>query len=163
MKKLSRLEAVLWSIAFPGFSQLLTGQLFQRYTICCLEVIVNVMARFNHAIMFSFLGEIQKADSVLNYQWLMFYPCVYMFSMWDGYRTAMPDKEKYSYLPFVFGAYFVTVGLMVSPKVTLYKVHPGPVFLPMMFLIPGLLMGIYSQVDFAIAKCQLKASNQTMI
>jgi hypothetical protein len=93
------------------------------------------------AIMYSFLGEIDKADVVLNYQWLMFYPCVYMFSMWDGYRSAMPEEEKYTFLPFVFGAYFVTVGLMLSPKVTILEFHPGPVFLPMMFLIPGLLIG----------------------
>ena len=141
MKKMSKLEAVLWSIAFPGFSQLLSGQLIKGIIFVSLEFIINVNSNFNSAIMFSFLGEIDKAESVINYQWLMFYPCVYMFAMWDGYRTAMPDKEKYSYLPFVFSAYCVTVGLMVSPKVTLYKVHPGPVFLPMMFVIPGLLMG----------------------
>jgi hypothetical protein len=98
-------------------------------------------SHFNSAIMYSFLGEIKRAESVVNYQWLMFYPCVYMFSMWDGYRYAMPLEEKYSYLPFVFSAYFVTVGLMISPKVTLFNVHPGPVFLPMLFVIPGLLIG----------------------
>ncbi|WP_342430385.1 hypothetical protein [Neobacillus sp. FSL H8-0543] len=141
MKKLSRLEAVLWNIAFPGFTQLLTGHYFKGILFVALEVIVNVMARFNQAIMFSFLGEIQKAHSVLNYQWLMFYPCLYLFSMWDGYRTAMPADEKYSYLPFVFGAYFVTVGLMLSPKIDLFQIHPGPVFLPMIFLLPGLLIG----------------------
>ncbi len=141
MKKLSRLEAVLWNIAFPGFTQLLTGHYVKGLLFVALEVIVNVMARFNQAIMFSFLGEIEKAHSVLNYQWLMFYPCLYMFSMWDGYRTAMPADEKYSYLPFVFGAYFITVGLMLSPKINLFQIHPGPVFLPMIFLIPRLLIG----------------------
>jgi hypothetical protein len=30
---------------------------------------------------------------------------------------------------------------MLSPKITILKVHPGPVFLPMLFLIPGLLIG----------------------
>lgn len=102
---------------------------------------INVNSHFNRAIMYSFLGEINKAESVINYQWLMFYPCVYMFAMWDGYRSAMPNEEKYSYLPFVFSAYFVTVGLMISPKFTIFNVHPGPVFLPMSFVIPGVLTG----------------------
>jgi hypothetical protein len=53
----------------------------------------------------------------------------------------MPPDEKYSFLPFVFGAYFVTVGLMVSPRVTIFEIHPGPVFLPMIFLLPGLTVG----------------------
>ncbi len=138
---MSKLEAVLWNIAFPGFSQVLMGQYIKGILFVALEVMINAKSHFNMAIMLSFLGEIDRAAEVLNYQWLMFYPCVYMFSMWDGYRTAMPEEEKYTFLPFVFGAYFVTVGLMLSPKVTILKLHPGPVFLPMMFLIPGLLIG----------------------
>ncbi|MBV7503972.1 hypothetical protein KW850_01660 [Bacillus sp. sid0103] len=141
MKKMSKLEAVLWNIAFPGFSQLILGQYIKGILFVALEVMINAMSHFNMGIMYSFLGEIDKAEAVINYQWLMFYPCVYMFSMWDGYRTAMPENEKNSFLPFVFSAYFVTVGLMLSPKITIFKIHPGPVFLPMLFLIPGLLVG----------------------
>ncbi|MCM3114172.1 hypothetical protein M3610_02555 [Neobacillus sp. MER 74] len=141
MKKMSKLEAVFWNIAFPGFSQLLMGQYIKGILFVTLEVMINSNSHFNSAIMYSFLGEINNAEKVLNYQWLMFYPCVYLFSLWDGYRSAMPENEKYSFFPFVFGAYFVTVGLMVSPKVTIFQIHPGPVFLPMLFLIPGLLIG----------------------
>ncbi|MGG3563445.1 hypothetical protein ABES03_17835 [Neobacillus rhizosphaerae] len=143
MKKMSRLEAVLWNIAFPGFSQLIIGQYIKGVLFVILEIVVNVMSRFNQAIMYSFLGEIEKAEAVIDYQWLMFYPCLYMFSMWDGYRSAMPKDERFSFLPFVSCAYFVTVGLMVSPKVTIFHVHPGPVFLPMLFLIPGLIIGFF--------------------
>ncbi len=138
---MNRLEAVLWNIAFPGFSQLLMGHYIKGVLFVVLEFIMNVQSHFNQAIMYSFLGEIEKAELVINYQWLMFYPCVYMFSLWDGYRSAMPSDERYSYLPFVFCAYFVTVGLMISPKVTIFEIHPGPVFLPMLFLIPGILIG----------------------
>lgn len=143
MKKMTRLEAVLWSIAFPGFSQLLMRNYIKGILFISLEFIINVYSKFNSTIMYSFLGEIDKAEANVNYQWLMFYPCVYMFAMWDAYRSAMPPEEKYSYLPFVFGAYFVTVGLMVSPRVNIFNIHPGPVFLPMLFLIPGLLIGFF--------------------
>jgi hypothetical protein len=143
MKKISKLEAVLWNIAFPGFSQLLMGQYIKGILFVVLEIMVNIMSNFNQAIMYSFLGEIKMAESVTNYQWLMFYPCLYMFSLWDGYRMAMPADEKYSFLPFVFGAYFVTVGLMLSSKLTIFQVNLGPVFLPMLFLIPGLMIGFF--------------------
>jgi len=147
---MSKLEAILWNIAFPGFSQLLMGQYVKGVLFVALEFLMNVNGRFNQAIMYSFLGEIETAETITNYQWLMFYPCVYMFSMWDAYRTAMPSEEKHSYLPFVFGAYFVTVGLMVSPKVDIFLLHPGPVFLPMLFLIPGVLIGLL--IKFLILK-----------
>ncbi|KON89343.1 membrane protein [Sporosarcina globispora] len=142
MKKLSKLEAVFWSIALPGFSQLLMGQLWKGTLFVTLEFIINVYSHFNSAIMLSFMGEINKAIHVLNYQWLMFYPCLYMFAMWDAYRTAMPEKEELSFLPFVFSAYFVTVGLIYSTKLKLFGVLFGPVFLPMLFVIPGVFTGL---------------------
>ncbi len=141
-KKLTKLEAVMWSIALPGFAQLLTGNLVKGIFFVILEFLVNVNSHFNKGIMYSFLGETEKAMYVLDYQWLMFYPCLYMFAMWDAYRSVMPEDEKITFLPFVFSAYFVTVGLMISPKVKIFGIFPGPVFLPMSFVIPGVLIGL---------------------
>ncbi|KOP81833.1 hypothetical protein ACFFHH_17390 [Cytobacillus solani] len=141
MKTLGKLEAVLWSIALPGFSQLLTGQIIKGTLFVLLEFVINMYSNFNSAIMFSFLGEIDDAIQVINFQWLMFYPCLYFFAMWDAYRSAMPEKEELSFLPFVFSAYFVTVGLMYSTRIKLFGTLIGPVFLPMLSLIPGLITG----------------------
>lgn len=143
MKTMSRLEAVLWNIALPGFSQLLLGNYLKGIFFVLLEFIINVNSQFNLAIMYSFLGEVGKAHSVIDYEWLMFYPCVYMYAMWDAYRYVMPPDERYSFLPFVFAAYFVTVGLMYSPRLTVFQLHPGPVFLPMCFLPLGLIVGFF--------------------
>lgn len=143
MKKMGRLEAILWNIAFPGFSQLLCGQYVKGLLFVLLEFLINSKSHFNSGIMYSFLGEMEKAYSVLNFQWLMFYPCVYMFALWDAYRFAMPKDEKLSFLPFVCSAYFVTVGIMYSSKITIIKWNLGPVFLPMLFLIPGLMIGFF--------------------
>ena len=141
MKTLGKLEAVLWSIALPGFSQLLSGQIFKGTLFVLLEFVINMYSNFNSAIMYSFLGEIDQAIQVINFQWLMFYPCLYMFAMWDSYRSAMPENEELSFLPFVFGTYFVTVGLMYSTRIKLFGILIGPVFLPMLSLIPGLMIG----------------------
>ena len=149
-KNLTKLEAVMWSIALPGFTQLLTGNLVKGILFVILEFLVNVMSNFNKGIMYSFLGETEKAMYVVDFQWLMFNPCLYMFAMWDAYRSVMPEEEKITFLPFVFSAYFVTVGLMISPKVNIFGLFPGPVFLPMLFVIPGVITG------FLIRKLLLK-------
>ncbi|MGN7398567.1 hypothetical protein ACTHO0_01835 [Cytobacillus praedii] len=141
MKTQGKLEAVLWSIALPGFSQLLTGQVIKGTLFVLLEFVINMYSNFNSAIMFSFLGEIDNAIQVINFQWLMFYPCLYFFAMWDAYRSAMPENEELSFLPFVFSAYFVTVGLMYSTRIKLFGILIGPVFFPMLSLIPGLIIG----------------------
>lgn len=140
-KKMSRHEAILWNIAMPGFGQLQTGRYIKGVLFILLEFLINVKSHFNLGIMYSFQGDIARATTIIDYQWLMFYPCVYMFAMWDAFRDADPPSTRYSYLPFVFGAFYVTVGLMYASKIYIFGVNLGPVFLPMVFLLPGLITG----------------------
>ncbi|MBU8880051.1 hypothetical protein BGM26_13800 [Bacillus sp. FJAT-29790] len=142
MSKVGRLEKVLWSIAFPGFGQLLNGKFLKGLLLIILEVIINAQSKFNKVIVYSFQGDIHAAIDHANYQWLMFYPCVYLFSIWDAYKDAGGGKTPFSFLPFVFSAYFVTVGLIYSSSLKVFGVLFGPVFLPMLFLIPGITIGL---------------------
>lgn len=99
-------EALLWSIALPGFGQFLNGSVIKGIAFIILEFLVNVQSNFNLAIMYSFTGEINKAIEITDFQWLMFYPCLYMFAMWDAYREANGKINSFSYIPFVVGAFF---------------------------------------------------------
>jgi hypothetical protein len=140
-RKPKKHEALLWSIALLGFGQFLNGSIFKGCVFIFLEILVNVQSNFNLAILYSFTGEIQKAIEVTNFQWLMFYPCLYMFAMWDAYRNADGEVICFSYIPFVFGAFFITIGLIYSTSLKVSGVLIGPVFLPMLSLAPGLLIG----------------------
>jgi TM2 domain-containing membrane protein YozV len=140
MKKTKKLEAVLWSIALPGFAQLLNGQILKGITFIILEFVINVMSSFNKAIMLSFLGEISEAVRTIDYQWLMFYPCVYMYAMYDAYIFSEGENPRLSVLPFAFGAYFTTIGVMYSAN-TFYGILFGPIWLPILTLLPGLAIG----------------------
>ncbi|NRG46957.1 hypothetical protein HRF87_19680 [Bacillus sp. CRN 9] len=135
------IEKLFWSIAFPGFGQYLNGKFFKGTIFLGLEILFNVMANFNEIIMLSFQGKIEQAAELANYGWLMFYPCLYFFAIWDAFKDAGGGKGRYSFLPFVFSAYFVTVGLMYSTEVTIFGVFFGPVWLPMLSVIPGVLVG----------------------
>ncbi|MBS4219772.1 hypothetical protein KHA96_15770 [Bacillus sp. FJAT-49711] len=134
-------EKLLWSIALPGFGQLLNGKYIKGIVLILLEFIVNVKGNFNIVIMSSFHGDIETAINQANFQWLMFYPCLYFFAMWDAYKDAGGGKEKYSSFPFAFSAYFVTIGTIFSTKVKLFGILIGPIWLPILSVIPGLLVG----------------------
>ncbi|WP_186578730.1 hypothetical protein [Aquibacillus kalidii] len=138
-------EVLLWSIAFPGFGQILNGQNLKGILFIVLEILINVQANFNIIIISSFLGEVDKAVKQTNYLWLMFYPCVYFFAMWDAYKEAGGGKKPYSFLPFVFCAYMVTIGVIFSSKMTFFGILLGPVWLPMFMVIPGLIVGFVLQ------------------
>jgi hypothetical protein len=138
-----RLEKILWSVALPGFGQLLNRQYLKGVLLIVLEAIINIGSNLNLAIISSFQGDIELAIRQTNYQWLMFYPCVYMFGVWDAYRDAGGDATPFETLPFVFAAFSATVGVIYSTNVKIFGVLFGPVWLPMIFMVIGIGVGIF--------------------
>lgn len=130
-------EIIFWSIALPGFGQLLNRKYAKGFLLITLEVLINVKGNINLIIMYSFLGEMEGAIQHGNFLWVMFYPCVYLFAIWDAFRDSLEQIKPYSYLPFVFSAYFGTIGVIYSVRLDWI----GPVFLPILSMILGLLIG----------------------
>jgi hypothetical protein len=135
-------EKLMWSIALPGSGQYLNGKYIKGTVILILEFLINVQANFNQVILLSFQGEIGDAIKHTNFQWLMFYPCLYFFSIWDSVKDAAGGKDPYSFLPYVFAAFFVTIGLVFSSNLMIFGVLWGPIWLPMLFVLPGIIVGL---------------------
>ncbi len=135
-------EKLMWSIALPGFGQFLNGKIIKGIVLVALEFLINVKANFNKIILLSFNGKINDSVLETDFQWLMFYPCLYFFSMWDAVKDAGGGKDTFSFLPYVFAAFFVTVGVIFSPVLKVFGIFFGPVWLPMLFVIPGVIIGL---------------------
>ena len=146
LENVKAMEQLLWSIALPGFGQILNRKYFKGALFIFLEFVINTQSRFNEAIRLSFLGNTHEASHIIDFEWLMFYPCLYFYAMWDAFKDAGGGKTPYSFLPFVFSAYFVTVGLMYSSHVTFLGIFFGPIWLPMLFAIPGICIGRLLQI-----------------
>ncbi|RXT14894.1 hypothetical protein [Ammoniphilus sp. CFH 90114] len=129
------IEKIVWGIALPGFAQFLNQKYFKGFVFIVLEFLINVNARLNQAIIFSFHGDIKKSIEVVDYGWLMFYPCLYLFAIYDGYKDA-GGGNSYSFFPFVISAYFGTIGVIYSPYFL------GPIWLPILCLVLGAGIGI---------------------
>ncbi|WP_342664535.1 hypothetical protein [Siminovitchia fordii] len=73
------------------FGQLLNGKIFKG----CLffRFLINIQSNFNKIILLSFHGQIEEAFQQAQYQWLMFYPCLYFFAMWDAYKDAGDEQQ----------------------------------------------------------------------
>ena len=96
------LEKILWSIALPGFAQILNGKFLKGLLFIGLEILINVQSNFNDVIILSFHWEIEKAIEQTNYQWLMFYPCLYFFAIWDAYSDANGKKAALGFFHLCF-------------------------------------------------------------
>jgi hypothetical protein len=137
----SSLEKVLWSIAIPGFGQFLNKKYIKGIVLILLEIIINVKANINTLIVLSFYGKTELAVQQADYQWLMFYPCVYVYSIWDAYRDSRENVSPFFSIPFAFSAYVETIGVIYSKTFRINGVLLGPIFLPMICIFIGLGLG----------------------
>ncbi|URZ03191.1 hypothetical protein [Clostridium felsineum] len=101
-----------WSVAFPGMGHLLLSKYWRGFLLFLWEVLVNYKAHVNMLILYSFLGDFEKAKHVVDIQWLSFYIPVYLFAVWDSYRTTidlnhayiLSAREDAEIKPFIIGA-----------------------------------------------------------
>jgi hypothetical protein len=150
----NRLERTLWSIALPGFGQILNRHLVKGVLFIALEFIINNKSRINAAIIESFYGNTELAVKEVDYQWLMFYPCIYIFATWDAYKNAETKTPEFSFIPFVLCTYLGTIGVIYSPTVKVSKFLLGPIWLPIICIIIGIVLGMV--IRLIILKYMLK-------
>lgn len=84
-----------WSAAFPGFGHLLLSKYLRGLVLFIWEVVVNYNAKINLAMIYSFCGDIELAKQTLDSRWLLMYIPVYIFAIWDSYRTAVDMNKVY--------------------------------------------------------------------
>jgi hypothetical protein len=84
-----------WSAAFPGFGHLLLDKYHRGYLLIIWEVIVNINANVNLAMIHSFSGNIEMAKNILDTRWLIMYIPVYIFAIWDSYRSTIDMNKMY--------------------------------------------------------------------
>lgn len=138
-----RLEVILWSLALPGFGQLLNGQYFKGAVLLIFEFLINIKSNLNLAIISSSRGDVTASLATVDFQWLMFYPCIYMYAIWDAYRDQAAKSAPFSYLPFAVAAFTGTIGVIYSQQFKFMGILIGPVWLPIIFMLLGVGIGSF--------------------
>ncbi|WP_217594026.1 hypothetical protein [Cohnella sp. GbtcB17] len=77
-----------WSAAFPGFGHFIVNQYARGILLTLTEMIVNKLCRLNEAIVFTFCGRFEEAAKAIDANWAFGYATIYLFAVWDSYRTA---------------------------------------------------------------------------
>lgn len=80
--------ALLWSAMLPGFGQMYNRDFAVGAVLLVLEFSTNVLSNLNHAIIESFNFSQGHELTSSHLQWMLFYPGVWSFSMWQAYNKA---------------------------------------------------------------------------
>lgn len=89
------LVVAFFSFSYPGFGHLLQHRYAAGYILILWEAFINNVARINEGILYSMIGDFEKAKDVMDERWLMLYVGIYMFSIWDSYRTSVDLNKRY--------------------------------------------------------------------
>jgi hypothetical protein len=84
-----------WSVAFPGMGHLLLSKYLRGFVLFIWEVYVNYKANINLLILYSFIGDFEKAKQVVDIRWMALYIPTYIFAIWDSYRTTIDLNHAY--------------------------------------------------------------------
>jgi hypothetical protein len=84
-----------WSVAFPGMGHLLLSKYLRGFILFLWEVYINYKSHINLLILYSCIGNFEKAKQVTDIQWMSLYIPTYIFSIWDSYRTTVDLNHAY--------------------------------------------------------------------
>ncbi|MBP1156534.1 MULTISPECIES: hypothetical protein [unclassified Paenibacillus] len=84
-----------WSAAFPGFGHLQLGINIKGFILILWELLVNMLSRINESMVYAFNGQFELSKAVLNKRWLLMYIAVYVYAIWDSYRTTVELNKEY--------------------------------------------------------------------
>jgi hypothetical protein len=87
-------NAAWWSAALPGFGYIHLGSFLKGFIFMIGEILCNTLGGINLAILYSFTGQFEKIQKVVNYNWLLPYATIYIYSIWDSYRMSV-EMNKY--------------------------------------------------------------------
>lgn len=103
LTKLNPWLAAVWSALLPGYGHILSGQIYKALILLGWNVSIICFANMHNAIVTTFKGNFELAHSLVDYQWLLFYPSIYVFAIWDSYYSCVQlnklfDHEQKAYL-----------------------------------------------------------------
>lgn len=84
-----------FSFSFPGFGNLMLDRYLKAFTLIGWEVFINTQSKINLGIMYTLLGQFDKAKEVLDERWLILYVSIYLYSIWDSYRATIDINKQY--------------------------------------------------------------------
>ena len=136
-------KALYCNLFLPGLGQWILDERLKGTALFLLQSFLFWRSHAYETLMQSMEGDIQSAISHIQYNWYLFHPGFYFFSLWDVYKKS--GAKPYAYVPFVSAVYAMTTGMFLSEKARIFGRLWGPIWFPLLCLLPGVSIGYILQ------------------
>ncbi len=89
--------SALWSLLIPGTGQLFINSLVTALFVVIWWVVICYYSKVLPSIHYTLLGDFVQAKSVLDMQWFLNIPSLYLFSMYDAYINTVENNKLYDW------------------------------------------------------------------
>ncbi|MGH4051600.1 MAG: hypothetical protein ACREVX_09640 [Clostridium sp.] len=89
--------AAVWSLISPGSGQLYIHRIVVAAFIYIWVIVVVYLSKLLPAIQYSLLGQFAMAKSVVDWQWLLNIPSIYVYAMYDAYTNCVEGNNLYDW------------------------------------------------------------------
>ncbi len=103
LDKKNPLVGMAWSILSPGLGQLYAGATVVGTVILAWWIFVCYKANAVRVFLYSFLGDFSRIKAIVDWQWFLFLPSMFAFSLYEAYTAVnenniLFDIEQIRYL-----------------------------------------------------------------
>lgn len=85
--------AAFWSVILGGGGHFLNMQLLKGVILMGWYLLISIQSGLSEAAIHTLLGQYEMAHQVVDYQWLLFWPSIHMFNIWDAYEDCVQQNK----------------------------------------------------------------------
>lgn len=95
LQKLNVWIPVFWSVVTPGLGHIITRNIVPGFYLLFWYITVVYKSKLLEGIYYSFLGYFGQAKIVMDSQWSLFIPSVYLFAVCDTYYRCIEINQLF--------------------------------------------------------------------
>lgn len=90
-------NAAIWSAMMPGLGQLLIHRVPAAFFLIVMFIFIAQMAKLLPGIHYTLLGQFDYAKSIINPQWFLNLPSIYLFSIYGAYISTVAHNNLFDW------------------------------------------------------------------
>lgn len=103
LNKRNPLVTVLFSAIIPGLGYLYINRLPSAFVTLTWWIVIVFFSKFHEALLYTMVGNFSQAAFILDPQWFLFMPSLYVFAIYDSYSYTVElnkvfEKEQANFL-----------------------------------------------------------------
>lgn len=87
--------AAFWSVLFIGIGHIYNHKLLNGFILMGWGIIIAVKTNLPYILIFTLTGQFERINEVINYEWLLFFPSIYFFSIYDSYSSSIGYNQVF--------------------------------------------------------------------